>query len=71
LGAPTASLAAAHELARLVYQLGRYGMASVEQTEAASAAPVRERLGRPWRRRAMESGDGLKKIEPAAASAVE
>jgi transposase len=64
LGAPKAITALAHKLARIVYHLVRYGMAYVKQTEAAYAAQVRERLERQLRRRAMELGFELKKIEP-------
>ena len=58
-------------LARIVYNLVRYGLAYVQQTEAAYAAQVRERLERQLRRRAMELGYELKKIEPPAAPVVE
>jgi transposase len=64
LGAPKAITALAHKLARIVYHLVRYGMAYVRQTEAAYAAQVRERLERQLRRRALELGFELKKIEP-------
>jgi transposase len=64
LGAPKAVTALAHKLARIVYHLVRYGLASVKQTEAAYAAHVRERLERQLRRRALELGFALKKIEP-------
>ena len=42
----------------------RYGLAYVKQTEAAYAEQVRERLERQLRRRALELGFELKKIEP-------
>ena len=64
LGAPKAIPALAHQLARIVYNLVRYGLTYVQQTEAAYAAQVRERLERQLRRRAMELGFELKKIEP-------
>ncbi len=64
LGAAKATTAAAHKLARIVYHLVRYGMAYVKQTEAAYAAQVHERLERQLRRRALELGYELKKIEP-------
>jgi transposase len=64
LGAPKAITAAAHKLARIVYHLMRYGMAYVRQTEAAYAEQVRGRLERQLRRRALELGYELKKIEP-------
>jgi len=64
LGAPKAITALAHKLARIVYHLVRYGLAYVKQTEAAYAEQVRERLERQLRRRALELGFELKKIEP-------
>ncbi len=71
LGAPKAITAAAHKLARIVYHLVRYGLAYVKQTEAAYAEQVRARLERQLRRRAMELGYELKKIEPPVAPGVE
>ena len=65
LGAPKAVTALAHKLARIVYHLVRYGMAYVKQTEEAYAEQVRARLERQLRRRALELGFELKKIEPA------
>jgi hypothetical protein len=41
---PKAITATAHKLARIVYHLVRYGVAYVQQTEAAYAEQVRERL---------------------------
>ena len=70
LGAPTAITATAHKLARIVYNLMRYGMAYVKQTEAAYAEQVRERLEKQLRRRAKELGFELKPIEVPAAPAV-
>ncbi len=71
LGAPKAITAAAHKLARIVYNLMRYGLAYVKQEEAAYAEQVRERLEKQLRRRAKELGFELKKVEPTAAAAVE
>ena len=56
LGAAKAITAAAHKLARIVYHLVRYGLAYVQQTEAAYAEQVRARLERPLQRRARELG---------------
>jgi transposase len=56
LGAPKAITAAAHELARIVYYLMRYGVAYMQQTEAAYAEQVHERLEQQLRRRAKEAG---------------
>jgi len=71
LGAPKAITALAHKLARIVYHLVRYGLAYVKQTEAAYAAQVRERLERQLRRRALELGYELRKIELPTVPAVE
>jgi transposase len=70
LGAPKAITALAHKLARIVYNLVRYGLAYVKQTEAAYAEQVRERLEKQLRRRAHELGYELVKVQPAAAPAV-
>jgi transposase len=69
LGAPKAITAAAHKLARIVYNLMRYGMAYVKETEEAYAEQVRARQERQLRRRAQELGFELRKVEPAAAPA--
>jgi hypothetical protein len=53
-----------------VYNLVRYGLAYVQQTEAAYAAQVRERSEKQLRRRAHELGYELVKVAPAAAPAV-
>src|SRR5262249_19794930 len=66
-GAPKAITALAHKLARIVYNLVRYGLAYVQQTEAAYTEQVRERLEKQLRRRARELGYELKKIEPLPA----
>jgi transposase len=71
LGAPKAITALAHTLARIVYNLVRYGLAYVQQTEAAYAAQVRERLEKQLRRRAQELGYELVKVEAPAAPAAE
>src|SRR5262249_15016000 len=64
LGAPKAITATAHKLARVVYHLVRYGVAYVQQTEAAYAAQVRQRQEKQLRRRARELGYELIKVEP-------
>src|SRR5262249_8049153 len=66
LGAPKAITALAHQLARIVSHPGGYGLAYVQQTEAAYAEQVQERLEKQLRRRARELGYELHKIEPAA-----
>jgi hypothetical protein len=69
LGAPKAITATAHKLARIIYNLMRYGLAYVQQTEAAYAEQVRQRLEKQLQRRAKELGYELKKIEAPAATA--
>jgi hypothetical protein len=54
-------------LARILYNLMRYGVAYVKQDEAAYAEQVRARLEKQLQRRAKELGYELKKIEPPAA----
>jgi transposase len=66
LGAPKAITATAHKLARIVYNLMRYGMAYVKQTEEAYAEQVRQRLEKQLQRRAKELGYELTKIEAPA-----
>ena len=69
LGAPKAVTATAHKLARIIYNLMRYGLAYVKQEEEAYAAQVRERLERQLRRRAKELGFEVVRIEPQPTSA--
>jgi transposase len=71
LGAPKAVTATAHKLARIIYNLMRYGAAYVKQTEAAYAEQVRERVEKQFRRRAKELGYEIKKVEPPAPAPVE
>jgi transposase len=66
LGAAKAITATAHKLARLVYNLMRYGAAYVKQTEEAYAEQVRQRLEKQLARRAKELGYVLTKLESAA-----
>src|SRR5262249_19019541 len=56
--------ATAHKLARVLYNLMRYGVAYAKQTEAAYTEQVRERLEKQLRRRAKELGFELKPITP-------
>jgi transposase len=71
LGAPKAITATAHKLARIVYNLMRYGVAYLQQTEAAYAEQVRQRLEKQLARRARELGYELKKVETPATAGVE
>jgi transposase len=65
LGAPKAITATAHKLARIIYNLMRFGVAYVQQSEELYAAQVRERLEKQLHRRARELGYILTKAETA------
>jgi transposase len=67
LGAPKAITATAHKLARIIYNVLRFGVAYMQQTEAEYAAQVRARLEKQLQRRAKELGYTLTKIETAPA----
>jgi transposase len=70
LGAPKAITAAAHKLARIVYNLLRYGIAYLQKTEEEYAAQVRARRLKSLRRHARELGFRLEEItEPSACPA--
>jgi transposase len=69
LGAPKAITATAHKLARIIYNLMRYGLAYVQQEEAAYAEQVRQRLEKQLHRRARELGFEVVRIEPPNAEA--
>jgi transposase len=72
LGAPKAITAAAHKLARIIYNMMRYGVAYMQQEEAAYAEQVHARLEKQLQRRAKELGYTLTKIEkPETAAAPE
>ena len=67
LGAPKAITATAHKLARILYNLMRYGLVYMKQSEAAYAEQVRQRLEKQLHRRATELGYTLTKIEASTA----
>jgi transposase len=67
LGGPKAVTAAAHKLARIVYNLMRYGVAYMKKDEAAYAEQVRDRLEKQFHRRARELGFTVVKIQRPAA----
>ncbi len=70
LGAPKAiTAAAAHELARIIYNMMRYGVAYMKRDEEAYAEQVREKLEKQFRRRAKELGYEVTKIEVPSADA--
>jgi hypothetical protein len=71
LGAPKAITAAAHKLARIIYNLMRYGVAYSRRQEADYAEQVRQRQERQLRRRAQELGFEVKPITGAPAAAPE
>ena len=62
LGSPKAITAAAHKLARILYNLMRFGMAYAKWEESAYADEVRGRTERAFHRRAKELGYEVKKI---------
>jgi transposase len=64
LGKPQAITATAHKLARILYNLMRYGVAYMQQTEADYAQQVHERQEKQLRRRAKELGFELTPITP-------
>jgi len=66
LGAPKAITATAHKLARIVYNVMRYGLAYNREAEALYAEQVRERQEKQLHRRARELGYTLNKIEAPA-----
>ncbi len=63
MGAPKAITATAHKLARIIYNLMRFGEAYVQKEEAAYAEQVRERQEKQFHRRAKELGYAVVKIE--------
>ena len=65
LGTPKAITATAHKLARILYNLLRYGVAYMQQEEAAFAEQVRQRQEKQLHRRAKELGYTLTKVPPA------
>ncbi len=66
LGAPKAITATAHKLARILYNMMRYGVAYMKRDEEAYAQHVRERLEKGLHRRAKELGFEVRKIESSS-----
>ena len=64
LGAPKAITATAHKLARIIYNLMRFGLAYARQEEAAYAEQVRARLEKQLHRRAKELGFAVVRLAP-------
>ena len=71
LGAPKAITATAHKLARILYNMMRYGVAYAKREESQYADEVRHRTERAFHRRAKELGYEVKRIEAAAETTVE
>ena len=63
LGSPKAITATAHKLARILYNMMRFGVAYARREESAYADEVRGRLERSFHRRAKELGYDVKKVE--------
>jgi transposase len=71
LGAPKAITATAHKMARILYNMMRYGIAYAKKTESDYQEQQRNRLERNLHRRAKELGYRMEKIagsEPVEAS---
>ena len=66
LGAPKAITATAHKLARIIYNLMRYGVEYQKRSEEEFATEHRKRMEKSLHRRARELGYELKKIETPA-----
>ena len=67
LGAPKAITATAHKLARIIYNLMRFGLVYMRREESAYAEQVRTRLEKQLHRRAKELGFEVLRIEPLVA----
>jgi len=67
MGAPKAITATAHKLARIIYNLMRYGLAYMKKEEAMYAEEVRGRVEKSFHRRARELGYEVRKIAPVEA----
>ena len=69
LGAQKAVTATAHKLARIIYNLMRYGVEYMKKEEAAYAEEVRGRTEKSFHRKARELGYEVVKIEPPTTEA--
>ncbi len=67
LGAPKAITATAHKLARIIYNLMRFGLVYMRREEAAYAEQVRTRLEKQLHRRAKELGFEVVRVAPPVA----
>ena len=59
----------AHELARIAYNMMRFGVAYMKRDEEAYAEQVREKLEKQLKRRAKELGFEVTKVELPASDA--
>jgi transposase len=64
LGAPKAITATAHKLARIIYNLMRYGLVYMKKSEEEYAEQQRAKQEKNLHRRAKELGYGLTKLPP-------
>jgi len=71
MGSAKAITATAHKLARILYNMMRYGVAYAQREESAYAEEVRHRVEKSFHRRAKELGYEVKKIEAPAEATVE
>jgi len=70
-GVRAATTATAHKLARIVYNMMRFGVAYMKRDEGAYAEQVREKLEKQLHRRAKELGfEVTKKADAVAEPAV-
>jgi len=70
MGAPKAITATAHKLARIIYNLMRYGVAYMKKEESAYAEEMRGRQEKSFHRRAKELGYEVKKIDPPKSESI-
>ncbi len=69
MGSPKAITATAHKLARILYNMMRFGVAYAKKEESQYADEVRGRTERAFHRRAKELGYDVTKIEAPEAEA--
>ena len=65
MGSPKAITATAHKLARIIYNMMRFGVAYAKREESQYADEVKQKLEKSFHRRAKELGYEVKKIEVA------
>ena len=67
-GAPKAITACAHKLARIVYNMMRYGVAYQKRSEEEFVVDHQKRMEKALHRRAKEMGYELRKVETPASA---